>query len=62
MLVLGRKVGETIFINGGEIKVTVLSIKGAKVRLGFKADAGIPIARQEVFEADQLEKRELSGE
>ncbi len=47
MLVLGRKVGEKIFI-GDNVSVTVLEVKGDRIRLGFEADKTIPIHRAEV--------------
>lgn len=50
MLVLSRKVNETIRINDN-ISVTVVSIKGDKVRLGIAAPKEIPVHRQEVYEA-----------
>lgn len=50
MLVLARKVGETIVV-GDEIIVTVLSVQGNKVKLGFVGPAEVPIHRQEVYDA-----------
>jgi carbon storage regulator CsrA len=51
MLVLGRKVGQTIICGECEnrVSVTVLSIQGSKVRLGFESDAKVPIHRREVL-------------
>ena len=46
MLVLSRKPGEAICI-GSNIKVSVLDIKGSRVRLGFSAPPGVPIHRSE---------------
>ena len=48
MLVLTRKVGEQIFI-GEDIRVTVVGIRGEKVRLGFTAPDEVPIHREEVY-------------
>ena len=50
MLVLSRKRNESIMVGDG-IKVTVVEIRGEKVRLGFECDKGVPVHRQEVWEA-----------
>jgi|TARA_R110002096_G_scaffold160777_4_gene327094 carbon storage regulator len=50
MLVLSRKKGETICI-AENIEVTIVEIKGDKVRLGFAAPRDIQIHRKEVKEA-----------
>jgi carbon storage regulator len=47
MLVLGRKVGESIVIDGG-IVVTVMEIKGEKIRLGVEAPRDVTVLRAEV--------------
>jgi carbon storage regulator len=47
MLVLNRKVGERIII-ADSIEVTVLEVRGNRVRLGFVAPAGVDIRREEV--------------
>ena len=49
MLVLTRKIGEEIVIDGN-IHLTVLDVKGGKVRLGIKAPIDIAVDRQEVHE------------
>ena len=49
MLVLSRKKNESIVINDN-IVVTVVDIRGDKVRLGFDAPKDIPIHRQEVYD------------
>ncbi|WP_438282270.1 carbon storage regulator CsrA [Pseudomonas alabamensis] len=49
MLILTRKVGETIVINDN-IRVTVLAIKGSQIRLGVEAPADVPVHRQEIQE------------
>ncbi len=48
MLVLSRKVGQEVVI-GDDIRVTVVSIHGNQVRLGFAAPADIPICRTELL-------------
>ncbi len=50
MLVLSRKKNESIIINN-DITVTVVEIRGDKVRLGIVAPKEVPVHRQEVFEA-----------
>ena len=55
MLVLSRKNQESIVIGGSDgvqpmLKVTVLEIRGGKVKLGFEADPNIPVQRSEVWE------------
>jgi len=49
MLVLTRKVGEEIIINGN-IRVTITLIKGDKVRIGITAPPDVPVHRQEVLD------------
>ena len=56
MLVLSRQVDETIMV-GDDIEVTVVDIRGDKVRLGITAPKEIPIHRQEVYEAIKRENR-----
>ena len=51
MLVLSRKRNETIVIAGGEIVITVMEIRGDKVRLACHAPRDISIHRGEVQEA-----------
>lgn len=61
MLVLSRQRDESIFI-GDNIKITVVDIRGDKVRLGIEAPTEIPVHRQEVYEAIQREhQRGASG-
>ena len=49
MLVLTRKLGEEIVIDG-DIIVTVVAVQGGKVRLGIKAPSYVQVDRQEVHE------------
>jgi carbon storage regulator len=48
MLVLTRKIGEEIIING-EICVSVVRLRGNRVQIGIKAPAGVPIRRRELI-------------
>jgi len=57
MLVLSRQRDETIMI-GDDIEITVVDIRGDKVRLGISAPSNIPVHRKEVYEAIKRENRE----
>ena len=50
MLILTRRVGETLVIGDGEIKVTVLGVKGNQVRLGVDAPKEVAVNRQEIYD------------
>ncbi len=52
MLILTRRVGETVIIGGG-ITVTVLDIKGGQVRLGVMAPKEVPVHRGELVERER---------
>jgi carbon storage regulator len=56
MLVLTRKIGETITIDD-HIKITVVQIKGKQVRVGIDAPKETKIYREEVYTAIQEENR-----
>jgi carbon storage regulator len=56
MLVLSRQRDESIMI-GDSIVVTIVDIRGDKVRLGISAPAEVPVHRQEVYEAIQRENQ-----
>lgn len=47
MLILSRERDETIVIDG-RIRVTVVDIRGSKVRLGVEAPADVPVHREEI--------------
>ena len=57
MLVLSRQLDQTIMI-GDEIEVTVVAIRGDKVRIGISAPARIGVHRKEVYEAIKKETAE----
>ena len=59
MLVLSRQRDESIMI-GDNIVVTIVDIRGDKVRLGINAPTEIPVHRQEVYEAIQRENMRAS--
>ena len=56
MLVLSRKKNESIIINDN-ITVTVVEIRGDKVRLGIEAPKEVTVHRQEVYDAIQNQSR-----
>lgn len=56
MLILTRRIGETIRIND-DISVTVLSVNGQQVKLGITAPADVAVHREEIYERIQAEKR-----
>lgn len=58
MLILARRVGETIKI-GNDITVVVIAVKGNHVRMGVQAPKHVAVHREEIYERIQ---RELLGE
>lgn len=59
MLILTRRVGETVMI-GDEVVVTVLGIKGNQVRIGVKAPRNVTVHREEIF--DRINKQPDEGD
>ena len=59
MLVLSRQRDETIMI-GDDVEITVVDIRGDKVRLGINAPRTIQVHRKEVYEAIQRENAEAA--
>lgn len=57
MLILTRRVGETLMI-GDEVTVTVLGVKGNQVRIGINAPKDVAVHREEIY---QRIKRENEG-
>ena len=56
MLVLSRKKNESIVINN-DITITIVEIRGDKVRLGIVAPKDVSVHRQEVYQRIQVENR-----
>jgi carbon storage regulator len=59
MLVLSRQRDETIMI-GDDVEITVVDIRGDKVRIGINAPRAVRVHRKEVYEAIQRENAEAS--
>lgn len=59
MLVLSRQLDESIMI-GDDIVITVVDIRGDKIRIGIAAPADVPVHRQEVYETIQRENMEAA--
>jgi len=49
MLILTRRVGETLMI-GDDVSVTVLGVKGNQVRVGIEAPKDVSVHRKEIYE------------
>ena len=59
MLILTRRVGETLMI-GDEVTVTVLGVKGNQVRIGVNAPRDVTVHREEIYERIKQEQQEAS--
>ena len=57
MLILTRRVGETIMV-GDDVQVTVLGIKGNQIRIGINAPEEVAVHREEIYNRIQAEKEE----
>ncbi|NIA21936.1 MAG: carbon storage regulator CsrA [Anaerolineaceae bacterium] len=60
MLVLSRQRNQTIMI-GDLIEISIVDIRGDKVRLGITAPVSIPVHRKEVYEAIRAENKAAAG-
>lgn len=60
MLVLSRKVGESVIIQNN-IKITILEISGNQVKIGFEAPEDVLIYRQEIYEKVIKENKNASS-
>ena len=61
MLVLSRERDETIVI-GNDIRITVVDIRGGKVRLGIEAPKDVPVHRKEVADSIRREREKPNAE
>lgn len=55
MLILTRRIGETLMI-GDDVSITVLGVKGNQVRIGIDAPKDVPVHREEIYERINSEK------
>ncbi|MCG7879364.1 MAG: carbon storage regulator CsrA [Candidatus Thiodiazotropha taylori] len=60
MLILTRRVGETLMI-GDEVTVTVLGVKGNQVRIGVNAPRDVTVHREEIYKRIKREQSEESS-
>ena len=60
MLVLSRQRDESIMI-GDDVEITIVDVRGDKVRLGITAPKRIPVHRREIYDAIQREKAEAQA-
>ena len=56
MLILTRRVGETLMI-GDDVQVTVLGVKGNQVRIGVNAPKEVSVHREEIYERIKREQQ-----
>ena len=57
MLVLSRQKDESIII-GDDVEITIVDVRGDKVRLGINAPKSVSVHRKEIYDAIQKEKAE----
>ena len=60
MLILARRIGESIMI-GDQVEISIVDIKGDQVKVGIKAPAQVKVYRREVYAAIQEENRAAAG-
>ena len=59
MLILTRRVGETLMV-GDDVSITVLGVKGNQVRIGINAPKEIPVHREEIYQRIKNEENPRS--
>ena len=61
MLILTRKVGESVLI-GNDISITILSVRGNQVKLGVQAPKEVSVHREEIYQRiKQMKDEQLDG-
>ncbi|MEA2092931.1 MAG: carbon storage regulator CsrA [Pseudomonadota bacterium] len=60
MLVLTRRVGETLMI-GDDVTVTVLGVKGNQVRIGINVPKEVTVHREEIYERIKAGEHQRNG-
>ena len=60
MLVLTRRVGETLMIDD-DVTVTVLGVKGNQVRIGIQAPKEVAVHREEIYERIKAGEQQRNG-
>ncbi|MBR4833372.1 MAG: carbon storage regulator CsrA [Thermoguttaceae bacterium] len=60
MLVLSRYKDQSIYI-GDDVVVTIVDVRGDRIRLGIEAPPNVPVHRQEIYEAIQRENAAADG-
>ena len=61
MLVLSRYKDQSIYI-GDDIIITVVDVRGDRIRIGIEAPADVPVHRQEIYEAIKRERKATRAE
>ena len=61
MLILTRRVGETVMI-GDDVTVTVLGCRGNQVRVGINVPKSVAVHREEIFERIKAEQSGIQGD
>ena len=56
VLILTRRIGESLVIGkDGDVKVTILAVRGNQIRIGINAPKDVPVHREEIFDRIQAE-------
>ena len=58
MLILTRRVGETVMI-GNEVTVTIVGVKGSQIRIGINAPKDVTVHREEIYERIRREQHSV---
>jgi carbon storage regulator len=58
-LILTRRIGESININGDEIEVEILNVSGRQVKIMIKAPRHVEVHRKEIYDRIQAEKNRV---